>query len=74
MIVAYYFTHNDGEARGILDAPGQESGLELVDLYEADGTIRTFATREEAEAWLKEQDDDDPYDEDELEGEDDGDE
>lgn len=53
MIVAYHFPHNDGIEYGVLDAPGQDTGLNLVDLYEADGSIRTFETRADAEAWLR---------------------
>lgn len=52
MVVAYYMPHNDGTETGILDSPGQSTGLTLVDLYEVDGEIRTFDTRSEAEAWL----------------------
>lgn len=53
MVVAYHFPHNDGIEYGVLDAPGQDSGHSLVDLYEADGSIRTFETRAGAEAWLR---------------------
>lgn len=53
MVVAYYMPHNDGVAFGIMDEPGQDTGTSLVDLYEVDGIIRTFADRDEAEAWLK---------------------
>lgn len=52
MVVAYYMPHSDGTETGIMDEPGQSTGLDLVDLYEVDGEIRTFATREEAEGWL----------------------
>jgi hypothetical protein len=54
MVVAYYMPHNDGVVSGILDKPGQDTGLDLVDLYEVDGVIKTFATREEAHGWLVE--------------------
>jgi len=54
MVVAYYMPHNDGVESGILDQPGQDSGLDLVDLYEVDGVIKTFATRPEADVWLAE--------------------
>lgn len=53
--VAYDVPHNDGLVQGIIDGPGFESGGELVDLYEVDASIASFATREEAEAWLAEQ-------------------
>lgn len=52
-VVAYYMPHNDGTEKGILDGPGQDTGSTLVDLYEVDGQIATFATRGEAEAWLE---------------------
>jgi hypothetical protein len=52
MVVAYYMPHNDGVESGILDKPGQDTGLDLVDLYEVDGTIATFATEPEARQWL----------------------
>ena len=54
MIVAYFGTHVEGVESGILDAPGQDSQLSLIDLYEADITVRTFETREEADRWLDE--------------------
>ena len=68
MIVAYWMPHNDGVEKGILDEPGQDTGTDLVDLYEVDGTIKTFGTREEAEAWLLDQQTD--YDDEEEEEED----
>lgn len=52
MVVAYYLPHNDGVESGILDKPGMDTGTDLVDLYEVDGAIRTFANREEARLWL----------------------
>ena len=52
MVVAYYMPHNDGVETGILDGPGQDTGTDLVDLYEVDGVIRTFSDKAEAEAWL----------------------
>lgn len=70
MIVAYYFPHNEGIEKGILDSPGQDTGLTLVDLYEVDGEIRTFDTRTEAEAWLAAkdaEDEDDGWDDSEEE-------
>jgi hypothetical protein len=54
MIVAYYVPHNEGVESGIIDGPGFDSGFTLVDLYEVDASIRSFDTREEAEAWLAE--------------------
>jgi hypothetical protein len=54
MVVAYYLPHNEGVESGILDAPGQTTGLDLVDLYEVDGEIRTFENRQDAEGWLQE--------------------
>ena len=53
MVVAYYFPHNDGIEVGILTESGQDTGTALVDLYEVDGAIRTFAERVDAEAWLR---------------------
>jgi hypothetical protein len=52
MVVAYWMPHNDGIESGILDAPGQDTGLDLVGLYEVDGQIRTFKDRAKAETWL----------------------
>ena len=51
MVVAYYIAHNDGTLAGILNDSDQE--LTLADLYEVDGTVRTFNYRDEAEAWLR---------------------
>jgi hypothetical protein len=53
MVVAYYFPHNEGVETGIMDKPGMDTGLDLVDLYEVDGQIATFPDRLQAEAWLK---------------------
>lgn len=52
--MAYYMPHNDGIVKGTMDKPGQDTGLSLVDLYEVDGVIKTFASQEEADSWLKE--------------------
>ncbi len=57
MIVAYYFPHNDGLEKGIMDGPGQSTQGTLVDLYEVDGQIRTFSEKPEAEAWLDHKED-----------------
>jgi hypothetical protein len=54
-VVAFDIPHNDGREQGIIDGPGFDSELSLVDLYEVDGVIKSFATREEADAWLIEQ-------------------
>jgi hypothetical protein len=54
MVVAYYMPHNEGVESGILDKPGQDTGLDLVDLYEVDGKVATFRNKAEAEAWLQE--------------------
>ena len=64
MIVAYHFSHNEGIEQGTIDAAGQTTGAQLVDMYEADGEIRTFDTKEQADAWLREQRDEDDDDED----------
>lgn len=53
MVVAYFMPHNEGIEQGILDQPGQDTGLTLVDLYEVDGVIRSFADRDEAVKWLE---------------------
>lgn len=53
MVVAYDFPHNEGRETGIMDKPGMDTGLDLVDLYEVDGQIATFATRTQAENWVK---------------------
>ncbi|HWI68646.1 MAG TPA: hypothetical protein VNS88_09725 [Nitrospiraceae bacterium] len=55
MVVAYYMPHNDGIETGILDKPGMDTGLDLVDLYEVDGQIATFETAADAEIWLNTQ-------------------
>ena len=52
MVVAYYIPHNEGVESGIMDKPGMDTGLDLVDLYEVDGVIKTFATETEARQWL----------------------
>lgn len=52
MVVAYYIPHNEGVESGIFDKPGQDTGLDLVDLYEVDGMIKTFNNREQARLWL----------------------
>ncbi len=52
MVVAYYMPHNDGVEKGILEKPGDNTGLTLVDLYEVDGEIRAFETWSEAMNWL----------------------
>lgn len=54
MVVAYWMPHNEGVESGIFDRPGQSTELDLVDLYEVDGTIETFASMQEAEDWIKE--------------------
>ena len=54
MVVAFYMPHNDGVVSGIFTEPGQDTGLTLVDLYEVDGVIKTFATKGEAQRWLGE--------------------
>lgn len=51
-VVAFTVPHNEGLEWGIIDGPGFDSGLSLVDLYEVDAQIRSFATREEAEQWF----------------------
>ncbi len=55
MVAAYYMPHNEGAQSGILDAPGQTTGLGLVNLYEVDGEIRAFENRQGAESWLQQQ-------------------
>lgn len=52
MIVAYFGTHSDGTVQGLLTEPGQDSGTDLVDLYEADISVAAFATEGEARGWL----------------------
>lgn len=52
-VVAYFIPHNDGVQGGIINDPGFDSGLSLVDLYEVDGSIESFDDHEQAEAWLK---------------------
>lgn len=52
LVVAFHVPHNDGTEIGIIDGPGFDTDTRLVDLYEVDGQIRSFATRQEAEAWL----------------------
>ena len=54
MVVAYYMPHNEGVESGILDRPGQDTGLDLVDLYEVDGKIATFENERLAKEWLAE--------------------
>ena len=78
--VAFYMPHNDGCEKGIIDGPGFDSGSLLVDMYEVDGAIKSFESREDAEAWLEaqkpeeydddEEEDDEEDDEDDCRGED----
>lgn len=53
MIVAFYIPHNDGVEAGLITEAGFDSGTRLVDLYEVDGEIRSFETKEEAQEWLE---------------------
>lgn len=53
-VVTYRIPHNEGVEAGVIDGPGFDTGTTLVDLYEVDGQIRSFATRAEADAWLAE--------------------
>lgn len=52
LFVAYYVPHNEGVVSGVISEPGQNTGMELVDLYEVDAQIAGFATDVEARAWL----------------------
>lgn len=52
MVVAYYIKHDNGVERGTLDAPGQETGLELDSLSGARYKIMSFSSLEAAEEWL----------------------
>lgn len=54
MIVAYYHPHNEGAEAGIITGPGFSTGSRLVDTYEVDASIGSFATEEEARRWLTE--------------------
>lgn len=73
MIVAYYLRHNEREdaQAGVVEADDAQV-LAETDLYEADVFVRTFASREEADAWIASldlvyEDDTDPEDEDDDE-------
>jgi hypothetical protein len=52
MVVAFHFPHNEGVVYGVFTEPDRDTDLLLVDLYEVDGRIRTFADVESATAWL----------------------
>lgn len=52
MVVAFYIPHNEGTVFGVITSADFDSGVALVDLYEVDGTIKSFATQHEAERWL----------------------
>lgn len=52
MFVAIHHPTNDGTYVAIIDGPGFDSGTELADGYEVDAHVRSFATVEEAEAWV----------------------
>lgn len=63
MIVALHFPHNEGVTIALVDGPGFDStGHGLVDAYEVDASLKSFATEEEVEAWLAEEHGDDPSD------------
>jgi hypothetical protein len=51
-VVAFDVPHNEGLEQGIITGPGFDSGTALVDLYEVDAQIKSFATVEEARDWL----------------------
>lgn len=54
MVVAFYIPHNEGIAAGVITGPDFDTGLNLVDLFEVDGTVKSFETEEEADDWLGE--------------------
>ena len=54
MVVAFHVPHNEGLVYGIFTEPDQTTNLALVDLYEVDGQVRTFANFEDAEKWVRE--------------------
>lgn len=58
LFVAVRITHNDEDlpVSHIIDEPGFDSGLEFVDLYECNVSIRSFGSLAEANTWLDEQD------------------
>jgi hypothetical protein len=51
-VVAFRVPHNEGLIAGIITGPEFDTGTDLVDLYEVDATIKSFATEDEARAWL----------------------
>ncbi|WP_020385267.1 hypothetical protein [Kribbella catacumbae] len=53
LVVAFAVHWVKGYETGIIDAPGFDSGVTLIDLFQADAQIRSFTNREEAEQWLK---------------------
>lgn len=53
MIVAYFMPHNEGVESGVITEPGFDSEFTLVDLYEVDGSIKSFENEDDAQAWLK---------------------
>jgi len=52
MVVAFFMPHNDGVEADLITEAGYNSGTELVDMYEVDGVIRSFANEAEARQWL----------------------
>lgn len=50
-VVAFDVPHSEGVEQGIIDGPGYDVDG-LVDLYEVDASIKSFATKDEAETWL----------------------
>ncbi|NUS02027.1 MAG: hypothetical protein HOV97_05625 [Nonomuraea sp.] len=54
LAVAFHVPHNEGSQVGIITGPDFNSGTDLVDLYEVDASIRSFPSKEAAEAWLQE--------------------
>lgn len=53
LVVAYFVPHNEGIEAGIITGPGFTSELTLVDLYEVDASIGSFANEDDARTWLK---------------------
>lgn len=53
-VVAFHVPHNEGSVAGFITGPGFESEHTLVDLYEVDASMASFASMEEAEGWMEE--------------------
>ena len=55
-VVAFRHPHNEGLVAGIITGSEFDTGTLLVDTYEVDATIKSFADIEDARAWVNDSD------------------